>query len=740
MAMMAVATGAASQPAPGARAPVTIQDLPDEHLTRGGRCPSAITASADRQLALVLSGGGARGLAHIGLLRVLDSLGVRPSLVVGTSMGALIGALYAGGYSARQIDSVARALPFQALFRRYSPIMSLTAGDLGSPLTLMAPTFVLEVSRGRLRIQSPIAREPQINALFNQLLLRPNLTAAGDFDRLPMRYRAVATDMRSRSTVVLGQGDLAEAVRASIAIPVVFTPVELEGRLLVDGGLSANVPIDVARRNGAARVLVSDVGSSLPDSIDGSSTAAMLAYLIDELFTQSPDSLGTDDLLIQPPVRDFRSLDFTEAVVGPLIDSGYHAAARALPDCPIASAPPVPEVQPLPGSELDLIRDRLALLADQVVYETVWLRPSLRQTDQAIVPDGDRGRLEFAPVAIPASERVASIGVSYDGHEGGRAWFATTNLSEAGGRARIVSAVSLGEWRQRLLITVTGLRRHPLPRGTDSAGVPLTQVSLPDPRAAAPPWSTLASSLPRPEISLTASREVVRLYDRRGRARDEPTTRDLFLFAGVERSLGAGQGVVFGTAMHVWSTRDAQSSDESEHSLGGMFRAVHTLPMVSGGPDPNRVPRVALEALWFDRYRRVSAQAEFELRIGSVILRPRGAGGWSDGLPLGTQLVLGGTTGFPGMRIGERRGDRMAFGSLALLRRVFGPVFARVEAGGGRTALVRPLRAAVMDETGQGWVRGAELGLVTDTPLGPFSLSVGAASTDRPVFKIRLGY
>src|SRR5690606_26242526 len=361
-------------------------------------------------------------------------------------------------------------------------------------------------------------------------------------------------------------------------------------------------------------------------------------------FTQPPDSLGTDDLLIQPPVRDFRSLDFREAVVGPLIDSGYHAAVRALPDCPVVTAPPPPEGQSLPGSELGLISDRLALLADQSVYETVWLRPRLRQAGQEVTPDGERARLDFAPVAIPASERVASIGVSYDGHEGGRAWFSTTNLSEAGGRARIMSAVSLGEWRQRLLITVTGLRRHPLRRGTDSTGVAPSLVSLPDPRADAPPWSTLASSLPRPELSLTASREVVRLYDRRGRDRDEPTTRGLFMFAGVERSLGAGRGVVVGAALHFWSTRDAGSPDENEHGLGGMVRAVHTLPTVSGGPDPNRVPMVALEALWFDRYRRVSAQAEFELRIGSVFLRPRGAGGWSDGVPLGTQLVLGGPT------------------------------------------------------------------------------------------------
>src|SRR5687767_10715161 len=96
--------------------------------SRAQGCPAAIASPPPGGIALVLSGGGARGLAHIGVLRVLDSLGVAPTMVVGTSMGALVGALYAGGLSGRQIDSLARELPFETLFRRYEPISFLTAG------------------------------------------------------------------------------------------------------------------------------------------------------------------------------------------------------------------------------------------------------------------------------------------------------------------------------------------------------------------------------------------------------------------------------------------------------------------------------------------------------------------------------------------------------------------------------------------------------------------------------------
>jgi hypothetical protein len=400
-----------------------------------------------------------------------------------------------------------------------------------------------------------------------------------------------------------------------------------------------------------------------------------------------------------------------------------------------------PGFRQLPGAEVALVRDRLTLLADQGVYETVWLRPSLavRQDSAGGV---DSTAIRFATVASPAAERAASVGVSYDGHEGGRAWFAATNLSPAGGRVRVVTALSLGEWRQRLLITVTGLRRHPLPRGAaDSSALSGAQVPLPDPRTEAPPWSTLASNLPRPELSLTASHEIVRLYDSRGRQHDAPSSQDLLLFAGFGRTFGAGQRLVLGTAAHFWSMRGAQAPNAASRSLGAMFRAVHTHAAAPGGPDPNRTPILAAEAVWSGRYHRLGAEADLDLKIGRLLLRPRGAGGWSDGLPLGAQFALGGLRGFPGLRIGERRGDRHAFGSLTVLSRLAGgPLFVRAEAGGGRTTLVSPLHVGIMNGTGQGWVRGAELGLVADTPIGPFSVAYGIASTERPVVKIRLGY
>src|SRR5690349_8133690 len=354
-----------------------------------GRCPASFASPDTAPFTLVLSGGGARGLAHIGVLRVLDSLGIRPRTVVGTSMGALIGALYAGGHSGAQIDSLVRGLHFSTLFHRYTPVTLLTGGDFTSPVTALAPTFVVEFKSGSLSLQSPVAREPEINALLNQVLLRANLTAAGDFDRLPRRFRAVATDMKKRSSVVIADGDLAEAVRASIAIPVVFTPVEREGRLLLDGGLEANVPVDAARRSGATRLLVSDVGVSVADSSDDISTAAMVTYLIDELFRQAGDSVGPGDVRIRPDVQEYNPIEFTDALVGPLIDSGYVAAARTLAGCAPTTSPVLTISNAARTADAGRISDRLARLADERAYESVWLRPRLV---------GDS--LAFAPIAV----------------------------------------------------------------------------------------------------------------------------------------------------------------------------------------------------------------------------------------------------------------------------------------------------------------------------------------------------
>lgn len=202
--------------APSAMAQTTDARRTVDHApTPAGACRPARTA-------LVLVGGGGKGFAHVGLFRALDSAGVRPDLIVGTSIGAITGALYASGYSARQIDSLTRALPLDGIVHGFEPRLPGVPGD--SPAVV-----VFERRAGRFRLQTGAVQEREINALMSAMLLRGNLTARGDFDRLPIPFRALATDMASGTPVVLGAGDLSRAVRASFVIPVVFQPVLMTG-------------------------------------------------------------------------------------------------------------------------------------------------------------------------------------------------------------------------------------------------------------------------------------------------------------------------------------------------------------------------------------------------------------------------------------------------------------------------------------------------------------------------------
>jgi NTE family protein len=650
--------------------------------------------------ALVLSGGGAKGLAHIGVLRVLDSLGIRPDLVVGTSMGAMVGGMYASGYTAREIDSLARALPIGGLFRTYQPRAPRSLG-------LLQPLIVLEQGTGRFILQTATIREPEVNALVNAAMLRGNLLARGDFDALPIPFRAVATDLADRQAVVIARGDLAQAVRASFAIPLIFSPESLDGRLLADGGLSANIPIAVARQAGAERVIVSDATEQLSDSLDLYSPFVLADRLLGFLFRQPGDSLRQGDVLVRPMVDGFTSLNFSPTRVDQLIRNGMAAADTVLPgatcvrSAPRGEAPALPSrtssltiastnaserlaIQRLlgldPNDTLDvsLLRSRIQNLGQSDAFRTVWLSPR-----------GTGDSVSFHVTVQRAARRVVGLGLAYDNELGGRMWAGAVEQRLFDLALEGSTALFLGDFRQELLL---GIRRN----------------------------YQLGRQLMTPTLTARLALEQVRRFSAEGDELSSGHTREAVGFLGVERAIESGWELAAGLTGHAWH--------EPRHD-----RSTAGLELRALKATASRIPVLRAGLSWTGVYQKAAVQFTGSLRHGRVQLLPRLRLGWGDGLPLQSEFPLGGEDGFPGLHLGEHRGNREALLGLMLTYELTGPFVARMELVTGRTGQGGSLVQSA------GWLTGVRAGVGAHTPVGPVRVEYGVASTGQGAVFIRLG-
>jgi predicted acylesterase/phospholipase RssA len=649
--------------------------------------------------ALVLSGGGAKGLAHVGVLRVLDSLGIRPDLVVGSSMGAVVGGMYASGYTGREIDSLARSLPIADLFRTYQPRAPRSLGPL-------QPLVMWEQGERRFNLQSATVVEPEVNALVNAAMLRGNLIARGNFDSLPIPFRAVAADLADRSVVVLRSGDLARAVRASFAIPLIFAPESLNGRILADGGLVANIPVAVARNAGAERVIVSDATERVGDSLDLYSPVVLADRLLGFLFEQPADSLRQGDVLVRPDVEGFTGLNFSPARVAALISRGTAAADSVLPRsrCLPKGSSAVPVQLPTRVSgytiaarnsserlalarvlglglsdslEPDLLRSRLRHLAQVEAYQAVWLDPR-----------GAEDSVSLHVSVRRSPRRVAGLGLAYDNELGGRMWVGAVDrrlfdLALEGSAAGLI-----GELRKELDV---GFRRH-------------LQVGR---------------QLMTPALTIRLSSESVRQFNAGGDELTSAGTREAFGFLGAERALSPDWQVAAGAVGHAW-----HQPAQDRSTLGGALRI----------QKEDRTGLRALEAsfIWTGIYRRVAVAGDASARLGPLRLRPRIRFGWGEDLPLQSSFQLGGEDGFPGLHIGERRGDRELLLDLLLTYSLRGPFVGRLELAAGRSAVGGPAF------TTDGWIAGGRIGVGAETPVGPVRFEYGM-SGDRDAFFVRLG-
>lgn len=275
--------------------------------------------------ALVLSGGGARGAAHIGVLKVLEELRVPIDMIVGTSMGSIVGGFYSAGYSPDELETLVRDLDWDAALADRPARELISFRRKQDDRDYM---FGVEVgfNKGKFTIPEGLIAGQDLD-----FILKTNLLRAGyvpSFDRLPIPFRAVATDIETGELVELSNGDLAQAIRASMSVPGVFTPANINGRKLVDGGLVSNLPVQAARAMGADRIIAVDIGSGLIDEDKLGSVIGVTMQMINVLIQQNIDNsiaaLEAGDIYLRPDLGNFSSADFSDAYT--VIPNGYAEA------------------------------------------------------------------------------------------------------------------------------------------------------------------------------------------------------------------------------------------------------------------------------------------------------------------------------------------------------------------------------------------------------------------------------
>jgi NTE family protein len=277
------------------------------------------------RICLVLSGGGARGMAHIGVLKVLEELKIPIDCIAGTSMGAVVGGLYASGMTAAQIDATMRSVDWQEAFRDAPPRRDLAFRRKQDDRNFLV-RLPLGLKHGQILLPKGFIQGQKLQETLRQLTLP--FSNSTDFDSLPTPFRAVATDLLTGNAVLMEKGDLAIAMRASISAPGVFAPVETQGRVLVDGGLAENLPIDVAREMHADILIVSDVSFPLQSRSALNSALSisnqMLAILVRKDADRQRATLNSSDILVEPLLGPASSTDFT--AVNSTIAAGENAA------------------------------------------------------------------------------------------------------------------------------------------------------------------------------------------------------------------------------------------------------------------------------------------------------------------------------------------------------------------------------------------------------------------------------
>ncbi|WP_308991533.1 patatin-like phospholipase family protein [Mariniflexile litorale] len=278
----------------------------------------------DVKVGLVLSGGGAKGLAHIGVLKVIDSLGVKIDYVAGTSMGAIIGALYASGYTGNQLDSIFKEIDFDRLINDDLPRASKAFYERDNSEKY---AVTLPFENFKIKLPSALSRGQNTYGLFARLTL--HVSEINNFNELPIPFFCIATNIETGQAVILDSGNLTQSIMASGALPSLFQPVTINNQVLIDGGVVNNYPIDELRAKGMDVIIGVDVQDGLA-ARDELTSAPDVLVQINNFRTINDMKLKVKktDIYIKPDIKDYSVVSFDEG--SKIIKSGIQATVTTL--------------------------------------------------------------------------------------------------------------------------------------------------------------------------------------------------------------------------------------------------------------------------------------------------------------------------------------------------------------------------------------------------------------------------
>jgi NTE family protein len=638
------------------------------------------------RIGLVLSGGGARGLAHVGVLEVLDELRVPVDLIAGTSIGAIVGGYYASGLPPDSMRAVVEELDWDRILADTPPRTSLAfhrrAEGRRYPVELE-----IGIARSGLRLPGGLISGQDLGLVLRRHTLP--VAAVEDFSRLPIPFGAVATDIETGERIVLDQGDLVEAMRASMAIPVVFSPVESDGRILVDGGLVDNIPIELARAMGADVVIAVDATPPLLERDELRSVLGISLQVVNLLARQNLErELASADLALDLELEGVGIFDFRDAdsIIArgaavardsagslarwslPIAEYEAHRSARqqrrpALPPRPggLAIDAPTWLDERLVLARIDpAILDTLdADLAERAALD-VYALGEFERVGYDLAPGGSEPELVLYARAKPRGPHLLRVGVDLAGDSADEA---PALLAFAGRVAYVRTRIGArsAEWRTDFLVgTTTGVEsafRQPLDFGGDWFVEP----------------SALAVEVQRPIFSAQA-------------AVTEYETRQALAAIDVGRSLGLSSEVRAGLA---WG-RATSELDPPAAGLSERFPeepedlAELRVAFVLDRLDSVNLPRRGILASAEARFSREELGAERSWTRMSIEARGYGsrgphtvfaslvAGGSSPAadLPVREEFHVGGFGSLGGYGEGELRGEAFVVGRAGWLERI----------------------------------------------------------------------